>query len=173
MSWGYRLQNLYVRLMMWLVARLLGAASAVDPVVQREVIALPADFSFAMRVRAGGAGMAMRRSGDRLRAIDPATAGPLSLAFEFKHLTHAFLVLGFVESTARSFANDRIAVDGDIALGMKLVRCLNRMEAVVLPRFVAVRAVKAYPDIGIAQKLTLALRVYGRMVLDLLGGNRP
>ena len=169
-GWAYRAQTVYVRLMLWLVARLLGAASAVDPTIRSEVRALPGDFAFTMRVRSGKAGMVVGRVGDRLRAADPNRISDPSLVFEFKHISHAFLVLAFLESTSRSFANDRITVDGDIGLAMKVVRCLNRMEVLVLPKFVAARAVKAYPRIDLVEKLTLAMRIYGRMLLDLLGG---
>ena len=169
-SFAYRAQLVYVRLMMWLVGRLLQAASAVDPVVRREVAALPENFSFAMRIHSGIAGVALRRDGDRLVTFRPAPDAGHPLVFEFKHVTHAFLVLAFVEGTARAFANDRMTLGGDAALAMKIVRCLNRMECIVLPKFVAARAVKHYPPIGLGTKLGLALRVYGRFVIDLFGG---
>ena len=156
--------------MMWLVGRLLQAASAVDPVIRAEVAALPADFTFAMRIQSGLAGVSMRRDGQRLATRKSLPGESLSLVFEFKHLTHAFLVLGFVEGTAKAFANDRMTLSGDAALAMKIVRCLNRMEAVVLPKFVAVRAVKRYPQIGLGTKLGLALKIYGRFLIDLFGG---
>ena len=161
----------YVRLMMWLVARLLAAASVVDPIVRREVLALPEGFSFTMRVRSGTAGMGLRRDGDRMKPIKAWDREQYPLIFEYKHLTHAFLVLGFVEGTAVAFANDRITVDGNTSIAMKIIRALNRMEVIVLPRFIAKRAVKTYPDIKLMEKLVLASRVYGRLVLDLFGAN--
>jgi hypothetical protein len=169
-GWGYRLQLLYVRIMLWLVGRLLQAASGVDPVIRAEVAALPRDFSFAMRLHSGAAALVMRRDGDRLRAVPAEPGAGYSLTFEFKHVTHAFLVLGFVEGTARAFANDRMTMGGDVALAMKIVRCLNRMESLVLPKFVAARAVKAYPSIGLGEKLGLAAKIYGRLVIELFGG---
>ena len=168
----YAFQKVYVRLMMWLVARLLAAASAVDPVVRKEVLTLPEDFSFTMRVRSGVAGMGLRRDGDRLKPIRAWDRQQYPLVFEYKHVTHAFLVLGFVEGTAVAFANDRITVDGNTSIAMKIIRGLNRMEVVVLPRIIAERAVKSYPDIGLMEKLGLAARVYGRLILDLFGADR-
>jgi hypothetical protein len=168
----YAFQKVYVRLMMWLVARLLAAASAVDPVVRKEVLALPEGFSFTMRVRSGVAGMGLRRDGDRLKPIRAWDRQQYPLVFEYKHVTHAFLVLGFVEGTAVAFANDRITVDGNTSTAMKIIRGLNRMEVVVLPRIIAERAVKSYPDIGLVEKLGLAARVYGRLILDLFGADR-
>lgn len=168
----YAIQRFYVRFMLWLVGRLLAAASVVDPAVRREVEALPEGFSFTMRVRNGVAGMGVRRDGDRLRAIGNWSAVEYPMIFEFKHTTHAFLVLGFVESTAVAFANDRIAVDGNTSVAMKLIRSLDRMQAVVLPKLIATRAIKSYPSIGFFEKLGLAIRIYGRLVLDLFGASR-
>lgn len=171
-SLAYRAQLVYVRVMLWLVGRLLQAASRVDPVIRAEVAGLPAEFAFTMRLHSGAAGLVLGRDGDRLRALPRHGDRSLSLVFEFKHVTHAFLVLAFVEGTARSFANNRMTLGGDVALAMKIVRCLNRMEVLVLPKLVARRAVKEYPDIGLGTRLSVAARIYGRMVIDLFGGRR-
>lgn len=167
-AWRYRLQRRYVRFMLWLVGRLLQAASAVDPVLRRRVAELPEDFDFALRVRGGVAGMAMAREGERLVCL--AADAPVGLVFEFKHVSHAFLVLAFIEGTARAFANDRLYVDGDVSRGVAAVRCLDRMQAVVLPAFVARRALKTPPRLPLAEKLPLAGRVYWRLITDLFGG---
>lgn len=164
---SYSLQRRYVTFMMWLIARLLQAASAADATIRREVADLPEGFSFSMRVRSGAPGLTMTKSGDRLAVARRASEIPTTLAFEFKHLAHAFLVLSFQESTPQAFANDRLSIDGEFTNAMKVLRCLNRMQALVLPRFVASRALKEYPAIGLAEKLTLAARIYGRFVIDL------
>lgn len=169
-GFAYRAQRLYVSVMMWLVGRLLQASSAVDPVVRHEVSQLPAGFTFAMRVRPGRPGFVMGEQDGQLRLRSPDAAGSLHLSFDFKHFTHAFLVLGFIEGTATSFARDRMSVDGNLGAGMKIVRCLNRMEAVVLPKFIARRAVKAYPKIGLGEKLMAAARIYLRLLIQLVGG---
>lgn len=167
---AYRVQRGYVVLMMWLVGRLLQASSAVDPVIRDEVAKLPSGFTFAMQVRPGRTGFAMRKQDGQLRLQSLAATGAPQLSFDFKHFTHAFLVLGFIEGTATSFARDRMSVDGNLGAGMKIVRCLNRMEAVVLPKFIARRAVKAYPRIGLGEKLMAAARIYLRLLVQLLGG---
>jgi hypothetical protein len=167
---GYLLQRIYVRVMMWLICRLLQAASAVDPVVCREVSGLPEPFRFVMRVRSGTTGLALAKQDGQLRATSMGDPEKPDLVFEFKHVAHAFLVLSFMESTPQAFANDRILVDGEFANAMKVLRALNRMQAVVLPKFVAVRALKAYPRIGLGEKVALAVRIYLRMVIQLFGG---
>jgi hypothetical protein len=162
----YSFQRVYVRFMLWLIGRLLQAASAVDPVVSREVRSLPEGFSFSMRVRSGLAALAIVKQGDRLRAVPAVAAPPPTLTFEFKHMAHAFLVLSFQESTPRALANDRLSVDGEYPSAMKILRALNRMQAVVLPRFIAVRALKSCPALPLSDKLGLAARIYGRLVIQ-------
>jgi hypothetical protein len=164
---SYSVQRRYVAFMMWLIARLLQAASAVDRTIRSDVADLPEGFSFCMRVRSGAPALTMKKSGDGLTvARGPSEIRP-TLAFEFKHVAHAFLVLSFQESTPRAFANDRLSINGEFTNAMKVLRCLNRMQALVLPRFVARRALKEYPAIGLAEKLALAARIYGRFVIDL------
>lgn len=76
-------------------------------------------------------------------------------------MSHAFLVFSFQEGTARAFANDRMVADGDVSYAIRMVRCLNKMEALILPKVVAKLAVKEYPEqLSFTQKLNLASRIY-------------
>jgi hypothetical protein len=167
----YGLQRTYVRFMLWLIGRLLQAASVVDDEIRREVGRLPEGFTFSMRVRSASAALTLARQGSRLRAVPAATVPDPELSFVFKHVAHAFLVLSFQESTPRALANDRLVVDGEYPSAMKILRALNRMEALVLPRFVAVRALKACPSIPLVEKVALAARIYGRLFVDLFKGS--
>lgn len=164
----FAFQRFYVRFMLWLIGRLLQAASVVDDEIRREVGNLPAGFTFSMRVRSGSAALTLTKHGDRLRAVPAAAVPHPVLSFDFKHIAHAFLVLSFQESTPRALANDRLSVDGEYPSAMKMLRALNRMQALVLPRFVAVRALKACPRISLAEKIGLASRIYGRLIVELL-----
>ena len=79
----------------------------------------------------------------------------------FKHVTHAFLVFSFQEGTAQAFANDRIIADGDVSNAIRLVRCLNKIEALILPKSIAALAVKRYPtDLSFKEKISSAKNIY-------------
>jgi hypothetical protein len=91
----------------------------------------------------------------------------------FKHVSHAFMVLSFQESTPTAFANQRILTHGDAALGMRFTRCLNRVQAVALPHFVAARALKAVPALPIAKKLALGAQLYAGVARGLAGHRAP
>jgi len=45
---------------------------------------------------------------------------------------------------------------------------MYRLEAVLMPRFIAARGVKRYPqDLGLGEKLGMNAKIYGRIALDL------
>ena len=161
-----RLQIIYVGIMIWFIGRLLEAASKVDKVIQQEIVALPMAFAFSMGILPRGPVFTVQKQldGTLYCARKNDTMAP-DLAISFKHVKHAFLILSFQESTARSFANDRMLLDGDLNLAMIVVRCLDRMECLVLPRFIAVRAVKRYPSISLGQKINLATRIYLQLLV--------
>ena len=54
-------QSIDVSVMIWLVGRLLEAASKVDKKIQEEVVELPASFAFSMGVLAGSSWFTLRK----------------------------------------------------------------------------------------------------------------
>jgi hypothetical protein len=163
-----RLQRLYVGFMMWLIGRLLEAASRVDQVIMKELKALPDAFAFSMSVLPAGPDFTVQKRQDgALYCKRRRDSFDADLVISFKHTRHAFLILSFQESTARSFVNDRVVLRGEIDLGMIIVRCLDRMECLVLPKFIATRAVKRYPPIPTGEKIKLATAIYIRVFAGL------
>lgn len=162
-------QRAYVGLMMTVISRGLCAASHNDPEVQAEVAGFRPGYHIVMTVFPDGPRFALTVTDDgRLMRSDVADRDA-DLVIRFKHLTHAFLVFTFQEGTARAFANDRMVADGDISDSIRLVRCLNRMEALILPAVVARRAVKEYRPIPLATKLRTAGGIYARVAASFIG----
>lgn len=165
-----RAQRAYVELMLGVVGRGLVSASQVDSEVNRELQAFPPGYQIQMMVMPEGPAFTVEVvANGQLRLIKQAVRRP-DLGVRFKHLSHAVLVLSFQEGTARAFANDRLFVDGDVSHAIRLVRCLSRMESLILPKVIAQRAVKRYPDIAWREKLTLAGRIYGRVATNFVKG---
>ena len=163
-------QAAYVNLMMNIIGRGLVAISQTDHDVHHELSAFPAGYTIQMRVIPNGPVFTVEVQADGTLKLLKDFSGRATLGVFFKHMAHAFLVFSFQEGTARAFANDRMFVDGEISHAIRLVRCLNRMETLILPRFVAERAIKQYPDIGSGEKVALAVRIYGRVVTNLIRG---
>lgn len=164
-------QKAYVGLMMGVIGRGLVSMSQVDDRVRRELSALPSGYVICMKVMANdGPAFAIEVNNDGTLRLRKDFTGRANLTVIFKHMAHAFLVFSFQEGTARAFANDRMFVDGNVSHAVRLVRCLNRMESVILPKMVAERALKRYPHIRIGEKLSLATRTYGRLLTNLIKG---
>lgn len=51
--------------------------------------------------------------------------------------------------------------DGDVSAAIRLVRCLNKMESLILPKLVASLAVKEYPtELTLKEKFNQAANIY-------------
>jgi len=158
-------QKAYVALMMDTIARALVYASQVDGELKAEIAEFPADFIIQMIVLPNGSRFNLRVQADKsLVRLDNFDGKP-DLSVKFKHLSHAFLVFSFQESTSRAFANDRMIADGEVSYAIRLVRCLNKLEALILPKPVAKLAVKRYPtSLALSEKVTKAAQIYANVV---------
>lgn len=155
------LQLVYVKLMMDVIGRGLVMASQVDEEVKQEVAKFPVGFVLSMNVFPHGPAFIAKVTPDHQLELLHSVENNPDLTITFKHLSHAFLVFSFQESTAQAFAHDRMIADGDVGYAIRLVRCLNKMEALILPKLLAELAVKQYPhELGLKEKLTGAAHIY-------------
>ena len=155
------LQLVYVKLMMDVIGRGLVMASQVDEEVKQEVAKFPVGFVLSMNVFPHGPAFIAKVTPDHQIELLHSVENKPDLTITFKHLSHAFLVFSFQESTAQAFAHDRMIADGDVGYAIRLVRCLNKMEALILPKLLAELAVKQYPhELGLKEKLTGAAHIY-------------
>ncbi|SFR41873.1 hypothetical protein SAMN05216203_0127 [Marinobacter daqiaonensis] len=160
----------YVQTMFQVMGHALDAISRTDKKVLDEARLLPVGFVFEMTVLPAGPSLVVEHVGEgRLRYLGSSPPANVDLSIRFKHIAHAFLVLSFQEKTAEAFANDRMLVDGDIGLAVRMTRILNRLEAIILPRLVASRAVKEYPaDLGLFEKVPGAINIYRRVATGMI-----
>jgi len=166
----YSLQRVYTNVMFGLIGRLLQASSQRDEIVRREVAEFPDEFVFSMGLWPATDAFELQKRDGRFWWLRKKERREPTLAIRFKHISLAFSVMSFQRSTAVSFTGDRIIADGDVTQALRIVRCLDRMMAVVLPSFIARRMVKRMPRIGFGDKLAIAIRVYAQMVANLLVG---
>ena len=155
------LEQAYVKIMMDVIGRGLVMASQVDDEVRYEISKFPVNFILSMDVFPHGASFKARVNEQHLLELVTSKEIKPDLTITFKHVHHAFLVFSFQESTAQAFANDRMIADGDLSYAIRLVRCLNKMEALILPKLVAQMAVKEYPQqLTLKEKLSNAANMY-------------
>ena len=167
------LKRTYVITMMNVIGRSLQALSQVDDSIKKELTGFPNPFLFEMKVLPNGPSLVMRKhDSGHLEYLGGEAPRKPDLTIAFKHLEHAFLVFTFQEGTARSYVNDRMVVDGEVSHGIRMVRCLNRLEVFILPKMIATRAVKRVPPIPVPTKLTHGTHIYGRLVTNLFRGSK-
>ena len=163
------LQQAYVKLMMDVIGRGLVMASQVDEEIKKEVAQFPANFSLSMKVFPHGPAFIARVTEEKQLELVKSMDTVPDLTITFKHLHHAFLVFSFQESTSQAFAHDRMIADGDISYAIHLMHCLNKMEALILPKMVAQLAVKEYPsNLSLKEKLTEASSIYLKIAQSYL-----
>lgn len=162
-------QQAYVGLMIDIIGRGLVSASHVDDEIRQEIAGFPVGLTFQMVVLPKGPGFIaeVQADGTLKRLTD--FVGKPDLSIKFKHMTLAFLVFSFQESTAQAFANDRMIADGEVAYAIRLVRCLDKMEALILPKLVAGLAVKRYPtNLALGEKIQKAALIYGKVAQSFI-----
>lgn len=165
------IERAYVNLMIGIVGRGLVSASQIDEEVREECKGFPIGFTLQMVVMPSGPSFTAQIQPDSTLKLLKDYNGKVDLCARIKHMSHAFLMMTFQEGVAQAFANDRLYVDGDVSQAIRMVRCLVRMEALILPKVVAEQALKRYPIIALGKKLNLATRIYGRVVSNLLKGD--
>ncbi len=169
---AYRVQRAYVAIMFDVMGRLIEASSEADAEVAEEVLGFPEDYVIGFSVLGDTLAMRVKKQERKLVRM-PSDTKP-TLEITFKHLSHAFNVLSFQESTAQAFANDRAITQGDIALAMRFVRCLNRMQLIALPGPISRRALKApLPALAVTERALLTAKLYGRVTSGLTRRNTP
>ncbi|QIO05321.1 hypothetical protein [Acinetobacter shaoyimingii] len=165
-------EQTYVKLMLDVIGRSLTMASVVDHEIQQEVSKFPIGFTISMDVfNSDAAFIAQVDDQHHLNLVNNLDRKP-DLTITFKHIHHAYLVFSFQESTAQAFANDRMIANGDLGHAIRLVRCLNKMESLILPKVVAELAVKEYPQqLSVKDKIKTAANIYLKVAQSYIKGS--
>jgi hypothetical protein len=160
---SYAAQHAYVAALLEVSSRLLVAASYADAEIERELAGMPDGIVIGFSVLGSSVAMRLRYRNGRLERM-PA-GHPPDLDIIFKHITHAFMVLSFQETTPQAFANQRFITRGDAALSMRFTRCLNRMQLVTLPGLLTKRAFPNVPPVPLIEKLSVSAKLYAKLFL--------
>lgn len=158
------LSDIYLRILLFVVGRALAAASRISPEVKKEVDRLPEGMVLCLRVLPRGPAMVVAKRGGALLYLGgDYRIHPITLWMDVKNRPAAMLLFTFRESTAMATAHDRILAKGDIPALMTVIRILDLVEVLLLPRFLAVKAVKRYPR----PKPRGSLRIYCRTLTGI------
>ncbi len=153
-------KHLYLRFLLWFLGRSLEKAFGLDNVIQQEFFCLPENFTFELTIYPEGPTMTVgKTTGGKVRFFRKGRLEkPSDVIISIHDIEAAMLLLTFRESTAVAAARDRISIYGSIVYGCTVVRLLDRIEMLLLPKFLAVRAVKRYESPN--KKLRKRFRLY-------------
>ena len=167
-----RLRQLYLSMLFFVTGRAVQAASGIDPDIREEVSRLPDECTLKLTVWPKGPGFSLRKTeAGTLRLLGRQEDSETHMHLEIQAPALGFTLAAFRESTALAASKGRISASGDLALACSLVRILSRTEIYLLPRSVAMRAVKRYESPP--KKHRRRLHVLFRTVLFKPPGGSP
>jgi len=156
---------MYVVIMLWVVGRAIQVAARVDKDVKKEFEDLPEDFIFYLGVGPAGPYMVVGKNEKgkvKFMGMNPSGKN-ISLRLTIKTMEAAIQVFTFQESTCVAFARERFVADGELPQALGIVRVLNRIETLLLPKIVTKLAVKRYPkwsELNPVRKYLTRIAVY-------------
>jgi hypothetical protein len=142
---GKLFKTLYCRVVLGVLGWFIPSVACRKESVRKEIEEFPPEFAFRLGVLPAGPSVAFRRTGNRLKRIDRNEA--VNLTINLKSIDAAWLLFSFQESTAQSEANNRLAVTGSLPHSCTFIRIMNKTEILLLPGFLARKAVKRWEKV--------------------------
>lgn len=164
-----RLKVGYIRTLMFFLGRAFQAAARVDKEVKKEIEGLPDGFSFGFMVLPNGPRITMVKD-QRGRLKFRGKKIPLEeldVLFRFKNIECAMRVFGFEINPSVGYAQGCVGARGELSNVMILMRCMDVIQAYLLPKRVAVDAMKRYPKWTRRRRHFNRLRIYGRVLVGI------
>ncbi|MFU8769010.1 MAG: hypothetical protein ACNA7H_04685 [Desulfotignum sp.] len=159
-----RLKRGYLTCMLWFFGRAVQAAARVDPGVKSEFAAMPAPYTFCLGAFPNGPYMVIKKdTAGHVRYLGSSFGQiPVHLQLMFKSLDCMFLVFTFQENTPTATARDRLFVSGDVPQACAVVRIMDMIQVLLLPKPLAKLAVKRYPAWSLARHTLVRAQVLVR-----------
>jgi hypothetical protein len=163
-------KRLYVWLLLFIFGRAFQAAAKVDPVAKEEFANMPPDFMLDLCVAPNGPHMIVGKDKQgRIRYYGwKPKDKKISLSMKIKHLEAAILMFTFQESSCVATARDRLIVEGDLVVASGVLRIMDLLEVLLLPKFITKLGVKRYPNraqMSLGRKLRSRVLTYARVVV--------
>ncbi len=154
-------KSIYLKIMLFIMARAIPTAAKFDKNVQREFKKLPDNYAFSLEVMPDYLNLRMIIGKDEQGEVRfYKVKENIPLRMKIRNIEAAFLLFTFFESTSLSASRNRIVVDGDIDCACSVIRIFDIVESYILPKFIAKLAVKRYPFNSFFKKVLGAIKIY-------------
>lgn len=164
------IKRFYVSLLLFIFGRAFQAVSKVDPVAKQEFANMPSNFMLDLCVAPNGPHMIVGKDKNgnvRYYGWNP-KGKRITLSMKIKHLEAAILMFTFQESSCTATARDRLIVEGDLPVASGVLRIMDLLEVLLLPKFIARLGIKRYPNrsqMSLSRKLRSRMLTYVRLVV--------
>jgi hypothetical protein len=163
------IKRIYVATMLFVFGRAFQAASRVDPSAKAEFAAMPDDFMLDFCVLPNGPHMIVGKDAKgKVKYMGWNPQGKkITLYMKIKNMESAIRMFTFLESSCVATSRDRLIVDGDLPVACGVLRIMDLLEVLLLPKFAAKLGVKRYPkwsQLSPFRKWTSRLLTYVRLV---------
>ncbi|MGL1892619.1 MAG: hypothetical protein OCD02_13400 [Spirochaetaceae bacterium] len=138
-----RFKTLYCRIVFAVLGWFIPAIACRKKTVRTVISDFPENFTFSFGVWPSGPSVAFKRVSNRLKQI-PRNSLDLDMKVSLKSIEAAWYLLSFQEGTCQSEANGRLTVKGELPHSCTFIRLMDKVEILLLPRFIAKKAVKKW-----------------------------
>lgn len=139
------LMSLYLKILFALLARAIPRSARLSPAIRQEAAELPAGYLIRFALWPAGPGLLLTSDGEGGLSVPPRDEKKQpDLSIEIKSKRAAFRLFTFQESTVASEAAGRLIARGSLPRVVGFIRIMDQVEILLLPRFIARRAVKEW-----------------------------
>lgn len=163
------LKRFFLARILGLAGRLMRAAAEVDPVVRDETESLPRGTTVRIQAGAKGPAAVWRRAREGLIITPVNDVGEANVTVTFPSVDDALKVFTLQESPFKSYEDGRMRIEGDAGLAFALLRCLFRLEDVLVPGWLARTLGLFESSVWRDERRAAARRIIGRFLTNLVG----
>lgn len=135
------------------LGRALQSASHFEKEVIKEISAWNERFSFSMDVLPNGPSLVMRKENRKMKFIGLKKKTDADLIVEVKNLDTAFQMITTQAGAHHVYAQHKIAVTGNIADSMRLIRLIYIIEGYLFPGFLNKNILKKSPKMTFKKQI--------------------
>lgn len=140
------------------------SASHFDKDFIEEISSLPEGFLFQMVVVPNGPAVVLKKQNNAFVFKGLKPLAEASLTVKVKNMQSAFMMIVTIIGADRAFAEHRLSVEGDIANGMRITRCMNIVQFYLFPKILSKNILKVVPKLSL-NKLLGRIRIYSLGIL--------
>ena len=147
------MEKIIIKIGLWAIGKALQTGSKLDKDIKKDLHFLPEGFTIALQVYPDIATITWRKVGNRIKFIGNEKVEKTNLKVIIKSKKAALRMILAQAGIAKSYAQRRIAIEGNTVYAMVLTRMLDKTEAYLFPRFLSKKLLKEVPRFRVKEYL--------------------